>query len=110
MYVTPAQVAAELAMAPAAATAVEERLQRCCDAAAGLVDATLERDPLDPLPVPAPAVVVQAALEVAVDLYRSPAAPFGYYSTDLAITSIGADRVRRVVGLLAPYKRGIGLA
>jgi hypothetical protein len=105
VYVTPAQVAAELAMAPAAATAVEERLQRCCDAAAGLVDATL-----DPLPVPAPAVVVQAALEVAVDLYRSPAAPFGYYSTDLAITSIGADRVRRVVGLLAPYKRGIGLA
>ena len=107
---TPTQLAGELALTPAAATAADERLQRCCDAAAGLIDATLERDPLDPLPTPAPAAVVQAALELGVDLFRAPAAPFGYYSTDLAIASIGADRVRRVVGLLAPYKRGIGIA
>jgi hypothetical protein len=110
VYVTPAQVAAELALAPAAATTAADRLQRCCDAAAGLVDATLERDPLDPLPTPPPAPVVQAALELAVDLFRSPGAPFGYYSTDLAVASIGADRGRRAVGLLAPYKRGVGIA
>jgi hypothetical protein len=103
-------VAAELALAPAAATAADDRLQRCCDAAAGLIDATLERTVDDPLPVPAPAAVIQAALELAVDLFRAPAAPFGYYSTELAVASIGADRVRRVVGLVAPYKRGIGIA
>jgi hypothetical protein len=53
--------------------------------------------------------VSQAALELAVDCFRSPAAPFGYYSTELAVASIGADRMRRVIGLLAPYKRGVGI-
>jgi hypothetical protein len=108
-YVTPAQVAAELGLTPAQASAVDDRLQRSCDTATELIDATLERTVDDPLPDPAPMPVSQAALELAVDCFRSPAAPFGYYSTELAVASIGADRMRRVIGLLAPYKRGVGI-
>jgi hypothetical protein len=106
-YVTPAEVAAELGVAAATATG-DPRYQRACDAASSMVDAYLGR--VDPLEEPTPEPVHQSALELAVDLLRRPAAPYGYFVTDITLASIGPDVLRRVKSLLRPWKQTWGVA
>jgi hypothetical protein len=106
-YVTPEEVAAELGVAAATATG-DPRYQRACDAASEMIDHYVDR--VDVLPDPPPEAVRQAAVELAVDLLRRPAAPYGYFVTDLAVASIGPDVLRRVKSLLRPWKQNWGVA
>ena len=103
MYVTPAEVAAELGL-----SSTDDRVQRACDTADEVIDGYCDR--FDPMPSPTPDSVRQAAVELAVDLLRRPAAPYGYFVTDVTIASVGPDVARRVKSLLRPFKQSWGVA
>src|SRR5262245_4322457 len=109
-YATVEELAAALRVRlPPANTA---SLQQKLDAAAVEIDAYLDRDPSDPLPVPPPPNVVEANINAGVDLAKAADAAFGIVGlSDIgALRVSSADAVARQAGLLTPHKTRWGIA
>ena len=88
-----------------------ERLQRCLDDAALEIDFDLDRLVDDPLPDPAPALIVDVNLSRAVDHYKAQDAVYGALGyEDIGIIRAPKDSFARHAQAITPYKRQWGLA
>jgi hypothetical protein len=89
----------------------EPDLQRALDAAAEEIDQDLDRDPLDPLPDPAPAAVVATNIARAVEWYKAPDAAYGIVGVeDLGAIRAPKDGFARHAQNITPYKQRFGIA
>lgn len=67
----------------------------------------------EPFPTEWPSTVIDAAITVAVELYRRKDAPFGIagaWSQDGEVMRVSADPLAGVKAQLAPYRRAWGIA
>jgi hypothetical protein len=109
-YCTPEDVRDALRITEA--TFDEARIDRSVLVAAEAIDGYLERYPDSPLPDPAPASIVQANINLAVEEYRRPGAAFGVLGfTDLdGTTRIAADHLAGIESMIRRYKQQWGAA
>jgi hypothetical protein len=95
-----------------AADADVSRVEDVAGSAVLLVDAYLDRAD-DPLISPAPSPVVDACVQVTIELYRRKDAPFGVLNTwsesDVGPVRIGTDPIKGVEQMLAPYAHRYGV-
>lgn len=86
-------------------------LQRCVDAAAEQIDHDLDRLVDDPLPVPAPAIVVSINIAYAVEVFKANDAAFGGVGfADTGILTVPNDGFARHSAALVPYRQQFGIA
>lgn len=86
-------------------------LQSKLDAAAVVIDQFLDRPTDQPLPVPPPANVVEANVNIAVELAKAADAAFGVVGyADVGALRVSTDAVARQAALLIPHKIQFGIA
>ena len=107
LYVTAAELAAELGLTDTAAPWVAES----CTTATAAVDQLIGPDGvarwLTAPPWPDP--VRLAAVTIAVDLYRRRSAAAGYFQTDDYLARLALDPTATVAAHLAPYMLELGI-
>lgn len=88
------------------------RVERAAASAIELVDLYLDRAD-DPLVQPTPPPILDAAVQVTVEVYRRKDAPFGvlqgFSDTDVGPVRIGSDALKGVESLLMPYAHRYGV-
>ena len=83
-------------------------LESCLDAAASEIDHALDR--VDPLPVPAPALVTQVNVARAVEWFKASDATFGGVGfADTGILTVPKDSFARHAATLLPLKQLFGV-
>lgn len=88
----------------------EDRIDRAVLVATEAVDMFLDR--VDPLPMPPPESVHQAAINLAAEEYRRPGAAFGvmgFNDLDGAAMRLPSNHLVGVRSLLMPYKARFGV-
>ena len=89
----------------------QDWLQSCLDASALEIDHALDRLALDPLPTPAPALVVQVNVARGVEWYKASDAAFGGVGfADTGILTVPGDTFARHAQALIPLTQQFGVA
>jgi hypothetical protein len=89
----------------------EPDLERALEAAASEIDQDLDRDPLDPLPDPAPPAIVATNIDRAVEWYKAADAAYGIVGVeDTGAIRAPRDGFARHAQNITAYKQRFGLA
>lgn len=86
------------------------RVADAAEVATRRLDAYL--DAVTPIDTTAEPVLVQGAVELTIEVYRTKDAPWGVldaWSADTVPVRISADRLRSIRGLVVPYKARFGV-
>jgi len=99
------------AMRVTVTTKNQEALQRALDSAASEIDHELDRPATDPLPTPAPALVVSVNVDRGVEWFKASDAAWGNVGyADIGVVKVAPDGFARHAATLTPYKIQYGLA
>src|SRR5262245_18252823 len=86
-------------------------LHRCVDAAADEIDRDLSRLDTDPLPAPAPELVVTVNIGYGAELFKLNDALFGGVGfADIGVLTVPNDGFARWSAMLIPYRQQFGIA
>jgi hypothetical protein len=89
----------------------QDLLESCLDAAASEIDHALDRLPDDPLPDPAPELVVRVNVDRGVEFYKANDATFGGVGfADTGILKVPNDGFARHAATLIPLTQQFGIA
>lgn len=108
-YATVEELAAALRIAVTVKN--QDWLQACLDASASEIDHALDRLAADPLPVPAPALVITTNVARGVEWYKASDAAYGGVGfADTGILRVPPDSFARHATTLIPLTQQYGVA